>query len=154
MPVLEWALPAAALTFTPLLLGVHYARPVLERTSALFRRFPRTGNGPFDSLLGGLSNRPRETAAVLHGILAGPVAPTVGQRARMDVPALVIGHQVDRLHPFHDAEQLSRRLPRAELLEAHSILELRLHPQRLTNAIDRFLVGAWGTGFMPAREAG
>ncbi len=154
MPVLEWALPAAAMTFTPLLLAVHFARPVLERTSAFFRRLPRTGNGPFDSLVGGLSNRPRETAAVLHGILAGPIAPTVGQRAAMDIPALVIGHQVDRLHPFHDAEQLSRRLPRAELVQARSIVELRVRPERLTNAIDRFLVGVWGTGMIPSRQAG
>ncbi len=153
MPVLEWALPAAAMTFTPLLLAVHFARPVLERTSAFFRWLPRTGNGPFDSLLGGLSNAPRETAAVLHGILAGPIAPTVGQRASMDIPALVIAHEVDRLHPFHDAEQLTRRLPRAELLKARSIVELRLRPERLTNAIDRFLVGVWGTGFMASQQA-
>ncbi|HXW38212.1 MAG TPA: hypothetical protein VEJ44_00845, partial [Acidimicrobiales bacterium] len=152
MPVLEWALPGAALTFTPLLLAVHFARPVLEQTSAVFRRLPRTGNGPLDSILGGLSNHPRETAAVLHGILAGPIAPTVGQRASMDIPALVIGHQVDRLHPFHDAEQLSRRLPRAELLQAKSIFELRMHPQRLTSAIDRFLVGVWGTGYVPSSQ--
>ncbi len=152
MPVLEWALPAAAMTFTPLLLAVHFARPILERTSAVFRWLPRTGNGPLDSLLGGLSNRPRETAAVLHGILAGPIAPTVGQRVSMDIPTLVIGHQVDRIHPFHDAEQLSRRLPRAELLEARSIVELRLHPERLTSAIDRFLVGVWGTGFMVSQQ--
>ena len=50
---------------------------------------------------------------MLHGILAGPIAPTVDQRAAMDMPALVIGHQVDRIHPFHDAEQLARRLPEA-----------------------------------------
>lgn len=154
MPVLEWALPAAALTFTPLLLAVHFARPVLERTSTFFRWLPRTGNGPIDSFLDGLSNRPRETAAVLHGILAGPIAPTVGQRASMDIPALVIGHQVDRLHPFHDAEQLTRRLPRAKLLEARSILELRMHPERITTAIDRFLVRVWGTRFSASQQAG
>jgi pimeloyl-ACP methyl ester carboxylesterase len=154
MPVLEWALPAAALTFTPLLLGVHFARPILERTSSFFRWFPRTGNGSVDSVLDGLSNRPRETAAVLHGILAGPIAPTVGQRVSMDIPALVIGHQVDRIHPFHDAEQLTRRLPRAELLQARSIFELRMHPERLTTAIDRFLVRVWGTGFAASQQAG
>ena len=27
MPVLEWALPAAAITFIPMLLAVHFARP-------------------------------------------------------------------------------------------------------------------------------
>jgi pimeloyl-ACP methyl ester carboxylesterase len=153
MPVLEWALPAAALTFTPLLLGVHFARPILERTSAFFRWLPRTGNGPLDSVVGGLSNRPRETAAVLHGILAGPIAPTVGQRASMDIPALVIGHQVDRIHPFHDAEQLSHRLPRAELLQANSIFELRMRPERLTGEIDAFLDRVWSEP-KTARQAG
>jgi hypothetical protein len=76
-----------------------------------------------------LSNDPVETAAVLHGILAGPIAPTVDQRAAMDVPALVIGHQVDRIHPFHDAEQLARRLPGGRLLQASSVLELRVRPE-------------------------
>ena len=80
-----------------------------------------------------LSNDPTETAAVLHGILAGPIAPTVDQRAAMDVPALVIGHRVDRIHPFHDAEQLARRLPNGRLVQASSILELRMHPERLTD---------------------
>ena len=103
--------------------------------------------------MSGLSNRPRETAAVLHGILAGPIAPTVGQRASMDIPALVIGHQVDRIHPFHDAEQLARRLPQAELLQAKSILELRVRPERLTGAIDQFLDRAWSDP-KAARQAG
>jgi hypothetical protein len=90
-----------------------------------------------------LSNDPVETAAVLHGILAGPIAPTVDQRAAMDVPALVIGHQVDRLHPFHDAEQLARRLPDGQLLQARSVLELRVSPGRLTDEIAQFLEAAW-----------
>jgi pimeloyl-ACP methyl ester carboxylesterase len=143
MPVLEWAVPAAAITFVPLLLAVHFARPVVSRTAALFQRLPRTGNGPVDSVMNTLSNDPTETAAVLHGILAGPIAPTVGQRAAMDVPALVIGHQVDRIHPFHDAEQLARRLPRGQLIQANSVLELRVRPERLTDQIAAFLDDAW-----------
>jgi hypothetical protein len=61
----------------------------------------------------------------------------------MDVPALVIGHQVDRLHPFHDAEQLARRLPDGHLLQASSVLELRVSPGRLTDQIGQFLEAAW-----------
>jgi pimeloyl-ACP methyl ester carboxylesterase len=131
MPVLEWAVPAAAITFIPMLLAVHFARPLVRRTASLFRRLPRTGNGPVDSVMNTLSNDPTETAAVLHGILAGPIAPTVSQRAAMDVPAMVIGHQVDRIHPFHDAEQLARRLPQGQLVQANSVLELRVRPERL-----------------------
>ena len=143
MPVLEWALPAAAVTFVPMLFAVHYAQPVVRRTASVARHLPRTGFGPLDSYLNVCSSDPEEVAAVLHGLLAGPIAPTVDQRQAMDIPALVIGHRVDRLHPFHDAEQLARRLPRARLVESSSVLELRLHPERLTTEIGDFLTSVW-----------
>lgn len=143
MPVLEWAVPAAAITFIPMLLAVHFARPVVRKTASLFRRLPRTGIGALDSGMNTLSSDPVETAAVLHGILAGPIAPTVDQRAAVRVPALVIGHQVDRIHPFHDAEQLAKRLPKGRLVQAKSMLELRLSPERLTDEIALFLDEAW-----------
>jgi len=143
MPVLEWAVPAAAITFIPMLLAVHFARPVVRKTASLFRRLPRTGIGALDSGMNTLSSDPVETAAVLHGILAGPIAPTVDQRAAVRVPALVIGHQVDRIHPFHDAEQLAKRLPKGRLVQSKSMLELRLSPERLTDEIALFLDEAW-----------
>ena len=43
MPVLEWAVPSAALAFVPLLLAAHYGRRVLRLTSGVLRRVPRTG---------------------------------------------------------------------------------------------------------------
>jgi pimeloyl-ACP methyl ester carboxylesterase len=149
MPVLEWAVPAAAITFVPMLFAVHFARPLVRRTAGLFKRLPRTGIGALDSALNSLSNDPVETAAVLHGILAGPIAPTVAQRSNMDVPALVIGHRVDRIHPFHDAEQLARRLPQGRLIQATSVLELRVNPERLTGEIAHFLDEVWSA---PAEE--
>ncbi len=154
MPVLEWALPAAAITFIPLLLAVHFARPVVRRTASLFRRLPRTGNGPVDSIMNSLSNDPKETAAVLHGILAGPIAPTVSQRAAMQIPALVIGHRVDRIHPFHDAEQLAKRLPLGQLMQASSVLEMRVRPERLTGEIIGFLGTVWDQPPETERRAG
>ncbi len=154
MPVLEWALPAAAATFIPMLFAVHYARPLVNLVASVFRWLPRTGNGPVDSVMNTLSNDPRETAAVLHGILAGPIAPTVAERAAMQVPAVVIGHRVDRVHPFHDAEQLARRLPQGELLQANSVLELRVHPERLTTEIDHLLTTAWGNPSQGVSKAG
>jgi hypothetical protein len=105
-------------------------------------------------VLNALSNEPVETAAILHGILAGPIAPTVDQRAAMDVPALVIGHRVDHVHPFHDAEQLARRLPRGRLLKANSVLELRLHPERLTTEIQAMLDECWAAPARTRRRAG
>ncbi len=154
MPVLEWAIPAAAVTFVPMLFAVHFARPLVRRAAALLRRLPRTGNGPIDSIMNSLSNDPVEIAAVLHGVLAGPITPTVDQRAALEMPALVVGHEVDRLHPFHDAEQLARRLPNGELVQANSVLELRMRPQRLTEQIAAFLERAWLPPAETSLEAG
>jgi pimeloyl-ACP methyl ester carboxylesterase len=156
MPVLEWAVPAAAITFVPMLLAVHFARPLVKKTASLFRLLPRSGIGPLDSIMNTLSNDPAETAAVLHGILAGPITPTVAQRAAITVPALVVGHQIDQIHPFHDAEQLARRLPNGRLIKANSVFELRLHPERLTDEIERFLSSSWQQEQKPetAREVG
>ena len=154
MPVLEWAVPAAAITFVPMLLAVHFAAPLVSRTALVIRRLPRTGIGVIDSTMNSLSNDPTETAAVLHGLLAGPIAPTVDQRSAMDVPALVIGHRVDRIHPFHDAEQLARRLPNGRLIQASSILELRMHPERLTQEIGNFLDEVWLTPGRSDRKVG
>ena len=154
MPVLEWALPAAAITFVPMLLATHFARPVVGAVAKVFRSLPRSGNGPLDSIMNMLSAEPRETAAVLHGILAGPIAPTVDQRAAMEIPALVIGHKVDHVHPFHDAQQLARRLPQGQLIQASSVLELRVHPERLTEEINGLLDTAWKTPAKGRRKAG
>lgn len=153
MPVLEWAVPAAALTFVPMLMAIHYASSTVRAVAKLFQRLPRTGNGPLDSVMNLMSMDPRETAAILHGILAGPIAPTVDQRADMHVPALVIGHRSDQIHPFHDAQQLARRLPDARLVQATSIFELRLRPARLTGEIATLLDTAWGKRTPSRRKA-
>jgi len=142
------------MTFVPMLMAVHFARAAVRLTAAAFRRLPRTGHGPLDSLMNTLSNDPRETAAVLHGILTGPIAPTVDQREAIAVPALVIGHRSDRIHPFNDAKQLARRLPDARLVEAGSVLELRFRPERLTHEIAELLDVAWGTPSRARRRAG
>jgi pimeloyl-ACP methyl ester carboxylesterase len=139
MPVLEWAVPAAALLFTPLLLAMHYASGPAGLVARLARRVPRTGVGSIDSLLESLSAPPEVVKAVLHGILTGPVAPTVEQRRAIAVPTLVIAHTSDLLHPFSDATHLVEIVPQARLLSARSIFELRVTPGRLTGEIARFL---------------
>ena len=151
MPVLEWAVPAAAITFVPMLMAVHLARRVVRVAGTVVRRLPRTGFGPFDSVMNTLSNDPVEIAAVLHGVLTGPIGPTVDERDNMHVPTLVIGHGSDSIHPFRDAEQLAHRLPDARLVQAKSMLELRLRPERLTGEIARFLDSVWGTAGTGAR---
>ena len=143
MPVLEQATPVAALLFTPVLAATHYAAPVLRVATSVARRVPRARLGPLDQYFGPFTLDPDETVAVLHGMLVGPVAPTAEQRSEMDVPALVIGHRADRLHPLGDASRLARQLPDARLLEARSIFELRMTPSRLTAEIARFLDEIW-----------
>ena len=149
MPVLEWAVPAAAMVFLPLLLGVHYAAPVVRALASIARQLPGTRIAPLDSVVSMLSSEPEEAAAVLHGMLVGPVTPTYEDRLAINVPALVIGHKIDVIHPFTDADHLARQLPNARLVEAHSIVELRVSPERLTGEIASFLDEVWST---PSRE--
>jgi len=144
MPVLEWAVPGAALVFLPMLLGVHYAAPLARAVAWLARRLPSTSIGPVDSFVGTLTLDPEETTAVLHGMLAGPITPTYEERHAIAAPALVIGHKIDFIHPFTDADHLTRQLPRARLVEARSVIELRFAPERLTRHIAEFLDEVWG----------
>lgn len=139
MPVLEWAVPAAALLFTPLLLVVRTAQRPVRALTSLVARVPRTPLGTVNSVLATLSTPPEVITAVLHGILTGPVAPSVEERRRIEAPALVIAHTRDLIHPFSDAEALVELLPRGELLPARSMLELRAAPGRLMGEIARFL---------------
>ena len=143
MPVLEWAVPAAALLFTPLLLLMHYASRPAGFVTGLVRRLPRTPNGSLNSVLQLLSSTPEVIKAVLHGVLTGPVAPTVEQREAITAPTLVIAHGRDIIHPFSDAENLVSLLPNGRLEAARSMLELRLAPDRLTGQIADFVDEAW-----------
>ena len=139
MPVLEWAVPAAAMVFVPLLVGLHYAGGALGAFGSLARRLPRTPSDALNSLLDAVSVQPGPTAAVLHGILVGPVAPTVEARGAITAPALVLGHPADLIHPLNDAANLVRQMPHARLIRSRSVLEMRLTPGRLAAEIAEFL---------------
>jgi pimeloyl-ACP methyl ester carboxylesterase len=154
MPVLERAVPAAALTFVPLLLAVHYAMPLVRAVSWVAGRVRRTGSPLVDSVLAPLASPPEVTAAVLHGILVGPTVPTVDERRHIEVPALVLGHRADLIHPFSDADALARQIPHARLVEADSVIELRWRPERLLVEIDRFLTEVWGASGATLAVAG
>jgi len=143
MPVLEWAVPAAASLFAPLLLAAHYGRSVLRVTSGLFARIPRTPFGSVNACLDAVATPPEAMAAILHGVLVGPVAPTIEARKRIDVPTLVLAHTNDLIHPFDDAVNLAEQMPHATLVRAHSPLELRLRPDRLTMEISNFVDQVW-----------
>ncbi len=145
MPVLERAVPVAALLFVPLLLLVHYGKQVLRRTAVAAQRVRPTRFGSLNSFVHAVSLPPDSMAALLHGILVGPVVPTQEERRQITAPALVLAHRNDLLHPFDDATALAAQLPNATLVRARSPVELRLRPGRLTDAIAEFLIDTWGT---------
>jgi pimeloyl-ACP methyl ester carboxylesterase len=152
MPVLEWAAPAAALVFAPLLLEVHYARAPLRLVSRVAGRLPPSGFGPLDSFISAAASDPDEIAAVLHGVLLGPIAPTIDQRRAITAPALVLGHGVDLIHSFGDAKRLARQLPDARLIRTRTFAELWVRPARLTGEITEFLDRVWVSGEPPVRD--
>jgi len=144
MPVLESAVPAAALFFLPLLLGVHYARLPLRWVSQAASCLPAARFGPVGSFVSAAASDPDEIAAVLHGVLVGPIAPTVDQRRVITAPALVLGHRVDLIHSFTDARRLARQLPNSRLIRTHTFAELWVRPARLIAEISEFLDHVWG----------
>lgn len=146
MPVLERAAPAVAMTIVPLVIALHYGRRTARLVTGAARRLPRGAFGPLDSVLNAASLPPDGMAAVLHGILVGPVAPTFDQRAAVGLRTLVVAHGRDLIHPFSDAAALVRQLPDATLVRAHSIYELRFRPARLVGEIGSFLDTLWSSG--------
>ena len=57
----------------------------------------------------------------------------------------MLGHPRDPVHPFSDAGMLAGELPSGRLIEANSLVELRLHPERLTDEIAAFLDELWAS---------
>ena len=142
MPVLDNALLAAAAIFTPIMLGLRFGAPVLRAVASVTRRIPRS-NALVDMGLDWLRQDPAPSSAVLEGLFLGSTAPHHDFRVQMDQPALVIGHRADPLHPFSDSGMLAEELPNARLIEANSILEWRLTPERLDRELARFLEDVW-----------
>jgi pimeloyl-ACP methyl ester carboxylesterase len=152
MPVLDNALLASALTFTPILVALTFGEPIMKQVSRLTRAIPRRllphyGNVALDTI----RQEPGPGAALLQGLYFGRIAPHRTERRTFTAPALVIGHRRDPVHPFSDAGMLAEELPNSQLLEADSLVELRLRPERLTGEIARFLDAAWSS--RPAKPA-
>ena len=144
MPVLDNAIPACGAAFTPLLFALKFGEPGMRALAAGARAIPRA---PLPLLaeigLDWISQDPAPSASVLGGILYGRVAPDHRQRMSLQAPALVIGHPRDPVHPFSDAGMLASELPNGRLINAHSILELRVRPRRLTGKIATFIDDCW-----------
>jgi pimeloyl-ACP methyl ester carboxylesterase len=137
MPVLDNALVASVIAFTPVLVGLSLA-PAPARLLA--RAAPREWL-PFyvDVALDMIRQDPGPSSAMLRGLFFGRVAPPTAERRGLAAPALVIGHRRDPVHPLSDAGMLVDELPDARLVEASSILELRMSPRRITAEIMSFL---------------
>ena len=151
MPVLDNALAAVAAIFAPILLGLRAGRPAVELSSRLASLVPRT-NFLLDIGLDFARRRPGPSVAVLEGLLLGETAPGREQRRLIDRPALVVGHPRDPLHPFSDSGMLIEELRQARLVEANSILEWRIRPRRLNDALALFLDEVWASGSSPAAD--
>jgi pimeloyl-ACP methyl ester carboxylesterase len=142
MPVLDNALLAVAVIFTPIMIGLRFGEPVLKLLSRGARRIPRT-NPLVDIGLDLMRQEPAPSMSVLEGLFLGSSAPHRQFRMQMTQPALIIGHHRDPLHPFSDSGMLAEELPNAHLIEANSILEWRLSPERLDAELATFLDEVW-----------
>jgi pimeloyl-ACP methyl ester carboxylesterase len=143
MPVLDNALLGCAIAFTPLLIYLTFGSPLARLVARGARIVPRGANNLLDSGLDWISQDPGPSSAVLQGLFFGRTAPPRSERVLIETPTLVIGHPRDPVHPFSDADALARELRNARLLDANSILELRVAPERLTNEIARFIDDCW-----------
>src|SRR5215218_5391923 len=144
MPVLDNALLACAVAFTPLLVALTVGEPIMKLVARAARLLPES-RLPWAAnvLLDTVRQDPEPSAAVLQGLFSGRTAPHRSERRTFTAPTLVIGHHRDPVHPFSDAGLLAAELPNATLLEASSIVELRVAPKRLTDEIAGFIEACW-----------
>src|SRR5437763_10830350 len=143
MPVLDNALLACALAFTPLLVYLTFGAPIARLVSRGAGLLPRGLHNLLDAGIDWIAQDPGPWAAGVQGLFFGRTAPPRSGRALIETPSLVIGHPRDPIHPFSDADALARELRNAHLVDANSILELRLAPERLTNEIRRLIDDCW-----------
>jgi pimeloyl-ACP methyl ester carboxylesterase len=157
MPVLDNALLWSALFFTPPLVALTVGEPMMKLIAQGARAVPRRLLPHFGNvMLDVIRREPGPGGAILQGLFFGRIAPHRSERRTFQVPTLVLGHRRDPVHPFSDAGMLADELPNGRLLEADSLVELRMHPDRLTGEIASFLDEVWspdrGQAAGPARR--
>jgi len=144
MPVLDNGLLGSALAFTPLLVALTFGEPVMKVLSRVTRAVPRRILPHYGNVLLDLVRQePGPGGALLQGLFFGRIAPPRSERKTFQAPTLVLGHSRDPVHPFSDAGMLEQEMPNARLLQAESLVELRVKPQRLTDEIASFLDEVW-----------
>jgi pimeloyl-ACP methyl ester carboxylesterase len=142
MPVLDNALSAVAAIFAPMMLALRFGRPAFEVGSYLTSWVPRS-HYLVDIGLDWMRQKPGPSLAVLEGLMLGETAPHPEERRAIEHPALIVGHSGEPLHPFSDSDMLATELPNSRLVEARSILEWRLSPERLDDELAVFLDDVW-----------
>ncbi|HXW58438.1 MAG TPA: alpha/beta fold hydrolase [Solirubrobacteraceae bacterium] len=155
MPVLDNGLLASAVAFTPLLVALTFGEPAMALLARGARAVPRAllpHNG--NVLLDLWRQDPGPGGAVVQGLFFGRIAPRKSERRTIQAPTLVLGHPRDPVHPFSDAGMLAEELPHGRLLEANSLIELRVRPQRLTSEIAAFLDKVWARRPPSRRQRG
>ena len=144
MPVLDNALEAGLVAFGPMMLCARYLPFTVSGLRALTRPIPR-GLVPFwvGIVLDTFDQQPAAMAATMHGLIFGRIAPPSRVRRSIAVPALVVGHPKDPIHPAADAAMLAEEIPGAQFVRARSILEWRVAPERLDNLAAEFALDCW-----------
>jgi pimeloyl-ACP methyl ester carboxylesterase len=151
MPVLDNGLLGSALAFTPLLVALTFGEPLMKLLARGARAVPRRLLPHYGNVLLDLVRQePGPGGALLQGLFFGRVAPPRSERSTFTTPTLILGHQREPVHPFSDAGMLAREMPNARILEAESLVELRMQPERLTGEIGVFLDDVWKRA--PARR--
>jgi pimeloyl-ACP methyl ester carboxylesterase len=144
MPVLDNAVEAGILAFAPLIFIGRVTPWAVTAVRLVTKSVPR-GLVPFwvGIWLDTLNQEPAPMAAAVHGIFFGRVAPSSRLRRTIEIPAVVIGHRHDPIHPAADADMLAEELPNARFVAAESIIEWRARPERITAEVLDFLGSLW-----------
>lgn len=140
MPVLDNALHAGLVAFAPLMFAARYLPFTINSLRILTRAVPR-GVVPFWAgiVLDTMNQQPGPMAAAMHGMFFGRIAPPSKIRETLEMPALVVGHARDPIHPAADAAMLAEEMPASRFVQAHNILEWRFWPERLNTIAAEFV---------------
>jgi pimeloyl-ACP methyl ester carboxylesterase len=140
MPVLDEGQPFARKVFTALASTLTVTAPVLGPITS------RTGHLPVPRSIPELAAvrdllglDPASGAALLHGLLGDHLLLEDLDQDRLKMPALVIGHRGDPLHPLLDAQRLVAHLADARLDVRHTILDYRVLTRRQAGLLERFI---------------
>jgi pimeloyl-ACP methyl ester carboxylesterase len=144
MPVLDNALDAVLIAFSPLMFVSRYLPFTIDAMRVMSRSVPR-GVVPFWAgiVLDTMAQRPASMTATMHGLLFGRIAPPSRVRESLEMPAMIVGHGRDPIHPAADAAMLAEEMPASQFVEARSILEWRFRPERLDAIAAAFLDEVW-----------